>query len=182
MVKSVARQLCLAKSSGVRGSPWRARYAGLAHTTRRLGASLRAASEESARSAMRTARSKPSSTTLTVRSERLRASCTSGIALGELRYERCDVLMAKRGGQGDAQHAARLGPPGGHRGVRLLDVGEHPVAGLIVGGALVGEVEAAGGAVHQAHSQPGLKRRKAGGSPPPATYRDPSRPLKGCRS
>ena len=39
---------------------------------------LRAASEESARSAMRMARSKPSSTTFTFRSERLSASCTSG--------------------------------------------------------------------------------------------------------
>ena len=44
----VVRQLCRTRSSGVCGAPWRLRYAGLAHTTRRLGASLRAASEESA--------------------------------------------------------------------------------------------------------------------------------------
>ncbi|OGA12781.1 MAG: hypothetical protein A3D95_09450 [Betaproteobacteria bacterium RIFCSPHIGHO2_12_FULL_69_13] len=43
-----------------------------------MDASFRAASDESSSSAMRIARSKPSSSRFTVRSERLSASCTFG--------------------------------------------------------------------------------------------------------
>ena len=83
------------------------------------------------------------------------------VAGGEIGHQRRDVLVAEGGGQGDPEDALRLAAPGRHRGVGLLDLGQDPAAGFEVGGAFVGEVQAAGGAVDEPHAEPRLERRQA---------------------
>ena len=70
-------------------------------------------------------------------------------------------MIAEAGGQGYAQRALGLVPAGRHGGVGLLDVGQDSRTALVVGRAFVGQVEAAGGAVDQTHSQAGFERREA---------------------
>ena len=71
-------QSCVRTSSGVRGTPRRRRYAGLAHTTRRRSPTRCATSDESPSAPIRTPTSMPSSTTFTVRSSSSRSTLVAG--------------------------------------------------------------------------------------------------------
>ena len=61
---------CSTRSRGVRGAPWRLRYAGEAQSTMRTAPTRRARMLESASSPMRTPTSMPSSSRFTDRSSR----------------------------------------------------------------------------------------------------------------
>ena len=70
------------------------------------------------------------------------------------------MLVAERRRERNAQDAAGLGASGADCGVGLLYVGQNAVAGLVVGGAFVGEVKAPRGAVYEPDSKPPLKCRE----------------------
>jgi hypothetical protein len=61
--------------------------------------------------------------------------------------------MAERGGNRDLEHALRLDATRGHCGVGFVDLAKDALRGLVVARALVGEVQAARGAVYEAHAE-----------------------------
>ena len=65
----------------------------------------------------------------------------------------------------DPQGALRLLPAGGNRGIGMLDFGQHPRAALVIARPLVGQVEAARGAVDEPNAEPRLQARQ-----PPADH------------
>jgi hypothetical protein len=61
--------------------------------------------------------------------------------------------VAERRRQRDAQHALWLHAPGSNRRIRFVDLGEEPRAGFVVARALVGEMQAARGAIDQPYAK-----------------------------